>query len=85
MSIPEPPGFSSLPKAEQIRYLQAPWDRIAESSSEVPLPETHIELAEQRLAEYRLVQTELDQPTMSSTAWARGLGDRVPAGFGTAR
>lgn len=51
--IPEPPGFSSLPKAEQIRYLQALWDRIAENPTEVPVQESHIELAEQRLAEYR--------------------------------
>ena len=53
MSIPEPPGFSKLSKVEQIRYLQALWDRIAESLTEVPAPEPHIELAEQRLAEYR--------------------------------
>lgn len=51
--IPEPPGFTNLPKAEQIRYLQALWDRISEHPSEVPVPETHIELAEQRLADYR--------------------------------
>jgi putative addiction module component (TIGR02574 family) len=51
--ISEPPGFSNLTKAEQIRYLQALWDRIAENPSDVPVPETHIELAEQRLAEYR--------------------------------
>jgi putative addiction module component (TIGR02574 family) len=51
--ISEPPGFSRLSKAEQVRYLQALWDRITENPSEVPVPETHIELAEQRLAEYR--------------------------------
>ncbi len=52
-TIPEPTGFSELPKTEQIRYLQALWDRIAERPGEVPAPQTHIELAEQRLAEYR--------------------------------
>ncbi len=52
-SIPEPPGFSNLSKAEQVRYLQALWDRIAENPSEVPVPETHLQAAEQRLAEYR--------------------------------
>jgi putative addiction module component (TIGR02574 family) len=52
-SIHEPPGFSKLSKAEQIRYLQALWDRIAESPGELPVPESHIELAEQRLAGYR--------------------------------
>jgi hypothetical protein len=32
--IPEPAGFSDLSKADQIRYLQALWDRIAERPSE---------------------------------------------------
>ncbi len=52
-SIPEPPGFSNLSKPEQIRYLQALWDRIAENPNQVPVPETHLQVAEQRLAEYR--------------------------------
>ena len=29
-SIPTPPGFAELPKAEQVRYLQALWDEISE-------------------------------------------------------
>jgi hypothetical protein len=52
-AIPEPAGFSNLSKVEQVRYLQVLWDRIAENQSEVPVPETHLEVAEQRLAEYR--------------------------------
>ena len=52
-TIPDPPGFSALSKAEQIRFLQSLWDRIAESPGDIPVPESHIELAEQRLAEYR--------------------------------
>lgn len=52
-SIPEPPGFSNLSKAEQVHYLQTLWDCIAENPTEVPVPETHIELAEQRLTDYR--------------------------------
>jgi putative addiction module component (TIGR02574 family) len=51
--ISEPAGFSELSKAEQIRYLQALWDRIAERPGEISVPESHIELAEKRLAEYR--------------------------------
>jgi len=51
--IPEPPGFSTLSKADQIRYLEALWDRISERPGEVPVPESHIELAEKRLAQYR--------------------------------
>jgi putative addiction module component (TIGR02574 family) len=52
-SIPEPPGFSKLSKMEQLRYLQALWDRVAESPGELPVPEGHIQLAERRLADYR--------------------------------
>ena len=52
-TIPEPAGFSDLSKEEQIRYLQALWDRIAERPGEIPVPESHLELAEERLAEYR--------------------------------
>jgi len=52
-SIPEPPGFGELSKVEQIRYLQALWDRIADSGGEVPVPESHLRLAEERLADYR--------------------------------
>ncbi|MBI5627463.1 MAG: addiction module protein [Candidatus Rokubacteria bacterium] len=52
-TIPEPAGFNELSKAEQIRYLQELWDRIAERPGEIPVPGSHIELAEERLAEYR--------------------------------
>jgi len=52
-TIPEPAGFGNLSKAEQIRYLQALWDRIAERPGEIPVPESHLALAEGRLAEYR--------------------------------
>jgi len=45
--------FNKLSKAEQIRYLQALWDRIAERPGEIPVPESHLALAEERLAEYR--------------------------------
>ena len=52
-SIPDPPGFSNLSKAEQIRYLQALWDRISESPDDIPVLESHLKLAEKRLAVYR--------------------------------
>ena len=52
-TIPEPAGFSDLSKAEQIRYLQALWDRIAERPGDIAVPESHLALAEERLAEYR--------------------------------
>jgi len=51
--LAEPDGFNEVSKEEQIRYLQGLWDRIAERPGEIPVPESHMELAEQRLAEYR--------------------------------
>ena len=51
--VGEPAGFDALSKTEQIRYLQRLWDRIAERPGEIPVPESHLLLAEERLAEYR--------------------------------
>ena len=48
-TIPTPPGFSELSKAEQVRYLQALWDQISETPSTLPVPESHLKLVEQRL------------------------------------
>ncbi len=52
-TIPDPPGFSDLSKGEQIRYLLGLWDRIADKPGEIPVPESHLALAEDRLADYR--------------------------------
>lgn len=52
-SVPEPSGFGDLSKAEQIQYLQALWDRISRRPEEVPVPPSHVELAETRLREHR--------------------------------
>ena len=52
-SIQTPPGFNQLPKAEQVRYLQALWDQISTHPDEVPVPESHLQLAEERLRRYR--------------------------------
>jgi putative addiction module component (TIGR02574 family) len=52
--IPVPPGFSELSKAEQIEYVQALWDMIAERDDDLPVPEEHLEEVERRLAEHRL-------------------------------
>ena len=51
--LAEPTGFSSLTKAEQVRYLQALWDSISARPGEIPVPESQLTLAEERLAEYR--------------------------------
>lgn len=52
-AISEPPGFAELSKAEKVRYLQDLWDRIAEQPGDLPIPESHVLLAEERLADYR--------------------------------
>lgn len=52
-SLPAPPGFNELTKAEQVRYLQALWDQISEDPGALPVPESHLRLAEQRLKLYR--------------------------------
>lgn len=45
--------FNELPKSEQVRYLQALWDQISEHPEEVPVPESHLQLAEERLRRYQ--------------------------------
>ena len=52
-SIQTPSGFNQLSKAEQVRYLQALWDQISEHPDEIPIPESHLQLAEDRLRRYR--------------------------------
>ena len=52
-SIPLPAGFTEMSKAEQVRYLQALWDQIAQRPGEIPIPESHLELAAERLRRYR--------------------------------
>ena len=52
-NIPDPPGFGDLTKEEQVRYLEALWDRIADQPGELPVPQSHLELAEERLAAHR--------------------------------
>jgi hypothetical protein len=52
-SISEPPGFSELSKSEQVDYLMSLWDQITESPGDLPVPETHLELSEARLNDYR--------------------------------
>ena len=52
-SIPTPPGFTELSKAEQLRYLLSLWDQISKQPDEIPVPESHLQLVEERLRRYR--------------------------------
>jgi len=63
-SIQAPPGFNELPKAEQVRYLQALWDQISANPDEVPVPQSHLQLAEERLRRYR------ENPSTAKPAFA---------------
>jgi hypothetical protein len=51
--IPDPPGYAELTVEEKADYIQLLWDRLFEESGELPVPESHIQLVEQRLADYR--------------------------------
>ena len=62
-SVPTPPGFDALSKAEQVRYLQALWDQISEDPGALPVPESHLRLAEERLKRYR------EDPSRSHSAF----------------
>jgi putative addiction module component (TIGR02574 family) len=53
MSIQMPTGFSQLSKAEQVQYIQSLWDQISEQPEEIPVPESHLQLVEERLRRHR--------------------------------
>jgi putative addiction module component (TIGR02574 family) len=48
-----PPGFDELSMDEKLDYVQSLWDRIAAQPREVPVPDWHRELLEERLEAYR--------------------------------
>lgn len=39
---------------EKIEYVQALWDRIAADESQVPVPDWHREVLDERLADYEV-------------------------------
>ncbi len=51
--LPDPPGFDSISKEEQIEYLQDLWDSISKNPDDIPVPDSHIELVKRRMAAYR--------------------------------
>lgn len=48
-----PPGFDEISVEEQIDYVQALWDRIAERPDQIPIPAWHEEIIAERLESYR--------------------------------
>jgi putative addiction module component (TIGR02574 family) len=52
-SIEMPTGFTELSKSQQVQYLQALWDQISEQPDDIPVRESHLQLAQERLRQYR--------------------------------
>jgi putative addiction module component (TIGR02574 family) len=48
-----PPGFDDLSVDDQIAYVQSLWDRIAATPDQVPVPEWHRDVRDERLKDYR--------------------------------
>jgi putative addiction module component (TIGR02574 family) len=48
-----PPGFDELTIDEKVNYVQRLWDRIAAHPDDVPVPDWHETILEERLAAYR--------------------------------
>lgn len=51
-----PPGFEALSVDEQIDYVQSLWDQIAAKPEDVPVPNWHREVLNERLASYRATE-----------------------------
>ena len=57
-----PPGFEELSVEEQIDYIQSLWERIAAHPEDVPVPDWHRKIIEERL-------TDLDENPDASIPW----------------
>ncbi len=48
-----PPGFDDLSVEEQLDYVQSLWDRISAHPTEIPVPDWHRRVIDDRLAAHR--------------------------------
>jgi putative addiction module component (TIGR02574 family) len=48
-----PPGFDDLPVEEKLDYVQLLWNRIVAHPEEVPVPDWHQRVIEERLEAHR--------------------------------
>jgi putative addiction module component (TIGR02574 family) len=53
VTLTEPAGFNGLSKADQIRYVQMLWNKIAVHPDDVPILDSHWLELQDRAAEYR--------------------------------
>ena len=51
VAIP-PPGFDELTVEEQIDYVQSLWERIAATPDQVPVPDWHREVLDERVKDF---------------------------------
>jgi putative addiction module component (TIGR02574 family) len=58
-----PPGFEKLTAEEQIDYVQSLWDHVAADSTNVPVPDWHMKVLAERLA-------DLDASPSGTVDWA---------------
>ena len=49
-NMPLPPGFDDLSVDDQIDYVQSLWDRIAARPDQIPVPDWHLRVLEERTA-----------------------------------
>ena len=47
-----PPGFEDLTTEEKIDYVSSLWDSIAANPDDVPVPEWHLRILEERIARH---------------------------------
>lgn len=47
-----PPGFDELSADEQIEYIGELWNHIPSLSDDAPVPDWHMKIIEERLADY---------------------------------
>ena len=53
-SIPNPPpGFDDLSIDERVAYIQSLWDRVTAKPEDIPVPDFHREVLNERLAQYQ--------------------------------
>ena len=48
-----PEDFKTLSSDDRIDYVQSLWDFIAQTPDQVPIPESHKQILDQRLAAYQ--------------------------------
>lgn len=48
-----PPGFDDLSAEEQVDYVQSLWERILVHPEDLPVPEWHWRVLDERLASYK--------------------------------